>query len=212
MTSRRALIVGHCLITLPVVTFLVSAITMARRAASPYSTMSFPLGFVVAWLYWSIAAPRWRRWALSNVVDAHPNELLSRAASTGLLWRTGSVFERTELRPRDYQRTLATAQLLGALRRLQLEVAAAENDDWGANAFEEVQKHICPLIDNLEQSPIGTSTVRSLDALGAQLQVAINAGLMQMSDPLEEAAEQAHEALLVARSSWSENDSAEVAT
>jgi hypothetical protein len=50
----------------------------------------------VAWVWWSYATPRWRRWALGHGVDA---TALQRVAERELLvWPRGHVFERTEFR------------------------------------------------------------------------------------------------------------------
>ena len=57
------------------------------------------VGFVLAWLWWSLAVPRWRRWALARVAD--PAELERLAVATGLQWKRDSFFSRTELPPRD---------------------------------------------------------------------------------------------------------------
>ena len=59
----------------------------------------FGVGFVLAWLWWSLAVPRWRRWALGRGVD--PDELQNLAQKVGLVWRRGSFFEKTELPPRE---------------------------------------------------------------------------------------------------------------
>jgi hypothetical protein len=52
--------------------------------------------FVAAWLWWSFAAPRWRRWAYRRVSDL---QLLEELAVAGnLVWRASHPLTRTELR------------------------------------------------------------------------------------------------------------------
>ena len=55
-------------------------------------------GPVVAWLWWSVAVPRWRDWALGSGVD--PDELQDWAEDAKLVWPVGSFWERTEFRKR----------------------------------------------------------------------------------------------------------------
>lgn len=57
------------------------------------------LAIALAWLYWSIALPRWREWALRAGAD--PEETQRLAMNAGITWPKGSVFEKTELPPRD---------------------------------------------------------------------------------------------------------------
>ena len=52
--------------------------------------------FVSAWLWWSIAVPRWRLWAYERVEDIQ--ELKRRAAAAMLIWPDGSIFSRTEIK------------------------------------------------------------------------------------------------------------------
>ena len=58
--------------------------------------LAIPIGFVLAWLIWSIMITKWRIWAFEKVRNVH--ELKKRAVEENLIWREGSVFEKTELR------------------------------------------------------------------------------------------------------------------
>ena len=53
-------------------------------------------GFVLAWLWWSISVPRWRRWAYGRVEDIAL--LKEKAVGTGLIWRDGHFFRKTEIK------------------------------------------------------------------------------------------------------------------
>ncbi len=55
------------------------------------------LGAILAWPWWSVSVPRWRRWALARGVDAH--KLQKAAVMTGLVWPKGWIFEKTEIPP-----------------------------------------------------------------------------------------------------------------
>ena len=60
--------------------------------------------FVAAWLWWSVALPRWRVWAIENVED--PGELILRAIGAQLMWPPGHFLELTEIRPRELENRL----------------------------------------------------------------------------------------------------------
>ncbi|TFF38023.1 hypothetical protein [Mucilaginibacter psychrotolerans] len=53
------------------------------------------LSFIAAWLYWSVAIPKWRLWAFANVRNVH--QLKSRAIKEKLIWPDGSIFNKTEI-------------------------------------------------------------------------------------------------------------------
>ena len=59
-----------------------------------------------AWLWWSVAAPKWRLWALQNV-DDWP-KLEQAAIANNLIWPRGSIFNLTEIKS-SAQRTLERA-------------------------------------------------------------------------------------------------------
>jgi hypothetical protein len=59
----------------------------------------FSGGFVAAWVYWSFAIPRWRRWARRRGAPAE--ELQRLAVEANLVWPKGSIFEKTEFRVHD---------------------------------------------------------------------------------------------------------------
>lgn len=56
------------------------------------------VGFVSAWLSWSIMITKWRIWAFENVEDLQG--LKEMAISQRLIWPDGGIFEKTEIRTR----------------------------------------------------------------------------------------------------------------
>ena len=109
MSPVKAVVVGHLIVNGPVVVIIAlvgwvgNAVIGSRQA---WAT-SWPIGWVVgllagcavAWVWWSWSVPRWRRWAIKQ--GAAPDQLQRLAAATLLVWPEGSIFERTEFRPRD---------------------------------------------------------------------------------------------------------------
>ncbi len=51
-------------------------------------------GFILGWTWWCHSVPRWRRWTHQRGVN--PDRLQKWAVITGLVWRKGSWFEKTE--------------------------------------------------------------------------------------------------------------------
>lgn len=59
--------------------------------------VSFPLGFISGWLWWSYSVPRWRKWALQQP-GVTPDDLQAAAEAALLVWPKGHVFEKTEFK------------------------------------------------------------------------------------------------------------------
>jgi hypothetical protein len=99
LTPKRAVLLGHLIVSLPVVTImgLVPLLGFALGGRN-WAMIGFVLGFIVAWLWWSIFVPRWREWARSQGADEERTQSL--AERSLLVWPKGSIFEKTEFRPR----------------------------------------------------------------------------------------------------------------
>jgi hypothetical protein len=100
LNARRAVQRGSLLINGPVSVimaagFLTGALVFGN---SPLALVPGAAGFVAAWLWWSYATPRWRRWALRRGVDP---EQLQRLAEFKLVWPKGWFLEKTEFRIPD---------------------------------------------------------------------------------------------------------------
>lgn len=85
--------------------------------------ISFLLGIILAWVWWSYQTPRWRLWALQHVDDIA--KLHQTAVAVGIEWPYGSIFEYTEIKPYalQYEETkrLAHYYLLQFARLLDQE-------------------------------------------------------------------------------------------
>lgn len=110
ISAKAAIARGQLLVNGPVMLLLVGPGTAAlllggRTAGAPLVGFAFVGGFVLAWLWWSLAVPRWRVWAYERVEDVA--ELKRQAVVGGLLWPDGSFFERTEIRTSAQKRRIA---------------------------------------------------------------------------------------------------------
>jgi len=91
----KAILAGWLVVNVPVViimlTVLLIGMAIERNAWWLFLTIAFFLG----WTWWSFIIPRWRRWAVSRGAPA--DRLQRWAVISGLVWRKGSAFEKTEL-------------------------------------------------------------------------------------------------------------------
>ena len=99
LTPKRAVLLGHLVISLPVVIImglvpLLGCILRGQNGAM----IGVALGLLVAWLWWSIFVPRWREWARSRGIDEERTQSL--AERSLLVWPKGSILGKTEIRPR----------------------------------------------------------------------------------------------------------------
>lgn len=98
LSVSKAIAVGQICVTGGV--FFVAGLTVAVCRMFGFFDWggALLLGAVLAWPWWSISVPRWRRWALARGVDAR--KLQKAAVCTGLVWPRGWIFEKTEIPPR----------------------------------------------------------------------------------------------------------------
>lgn len=98
-----AVLIGQLIVNVPVLLIIgggiVVSIFVFALGNFLLSIILIFLGPLVAWLWWSLTVPRWRRWAHRRVAD--PNKLQKLAVATGLVWSKGSVFEKTEFKLKD---------------------------------------------------------------------------------------------------------------
>jgi hypothetical protein len=110
MNAREAVMKGQLVINGPVILIILlgcgASYRYFDRALANHNAQhvavacaGFLLSIALAWLYWSVAVPRWREWALNSGAD--PEEIQRLAVRTGIVWPKGWVFEKTELPPRS---------------------------------------------------------------------------------------------------------------
>jgi hypothetical protein len=95
----KAVLIGHLIVTVPVLIIILGISFLGRILAPSYSFLFLFVGFILAWAWWSLMVPRWRRWALKNGAPA--DRLQKWAAATGLVWPKGWIFEKTEFKAKD---------------------------------------------------------------------------------------------------------------
>ncbi|MEZ4587666.1 MAG: hypothetical protein R2909_14830 [Gemmatimonadales bacterium] len=135
--------------------------------------------FAATWAYWSLVAPQWRLWALARVTNVSSDRLLALAVKNGILWRAGSLFERTEARLGNYRAQQARATLLGASKRFSTSLSDALEDDWGINAIEELQRHLAAFLSAFATRPRDPAAEQAaVGAFAAQLLVHQRAGVL----------------------------------
>jgi len=94
----KAVLVGWLVVNIPVIIIMAGVLLIGMGIDANVWWLSLSIGFFLGWAWWSYMIPRWRRWAIQR---GAPAEKLQRwAFLTGLVWRKGSVFEKTEF-PND---------------------------------------------------------------------------------------------------------------
>ena len=66
-------------------------------------------GFIMAFLYWSVAATKWRIWAFSNVRNVH--QLQTRALDYSIISEPGGFWEKMEFKTKKEKATWAKLKL-----------------------------------------------------------------------------------------------------
>lgn len=59
------------------------------------------ISILVGWTWWSYKIVKWKYWAFSQLTVEDSYELYSKAIEVGLIWPTGSIFNKTEIWTKD---------------------------------------------------------------------------------------------------------------
>ncbi|HYD88615.1 MAG TPA: hypothetical protein VEA80_14165 [Vitreimonas sp.] len=109
--------------------WLVGVFAPALSPASPATAAPYVAAlvtpYVSAWLWWSLAIPRWRLWALERVEDWP--RLRAAAIEAKLIWA-----ETTPL-----QRRFAATEIWTKAQRLRLEQLRAARGETGGSPFNQ---------------------------------------------------------------------------
>ena len=102
LSVKKAIVIGLIVVNGPVFALLAAGailgVTAGGGVVTTASIAAFVAGLGLAWLWWSLAVPRWRAWAQRRGAD--PAGLQKWGEIVGLVWPKGWIFERTELPPR----------------------------------------------------------------------------------------------------------------
>jgi hypothetical protein len=103
MTIKRAVQVGTLAINVPVFIIIISTPFLLALTKWPWLALPgfFIIGFPLAWLYWSVAVPKWKMWAYPRVDNVA--ELKKSAIRASLIWPDGSVFNKTEIKTKKWR-------------------------------------------------------------------------------------------------------------
>ena len=102
ISIEKAIWKGHKMITFPVMIIIVSVIGFGlflekKRLIPSWSNgVTLVSGISLGWLYWSFIITKWRIWAFERVENIE--ELKRQAIEGNLIWKDGSIFEKTEIR------------------------------------------------------------------------------------------------------------------
>lgn len=111
MSLSRVIWVGLLVVNGPVLfllcgpLFIFARLVEGEAISRSYNWLGllvFGVGFVLAWLWWSLSVPKWRLWAYQRVESIAA--LKARAIAVGLIWPEGHFFERTEIKSREHAR------------------------------------------------------------------------------------------------------------
>lgn len=92
----KAIMVGWLVVNIPAIAIMLASLLIGFAIEPKAWWLFFSVGFILGWTWWSRSVPRWRRWAHNR--GANPDRLQKWGVITGLVWRKGSVFEKTEQR------------------------------------------------------------------------------------------------------------------
>lgn len=115
-SEEHAITIGQIYVTLPVYLIMMSLLTsifwhpdlkgmFSDENITFKLTQLLPiLAIPCAWLYWSVAIPKWKFWAYSRVSDVHL--LKSIAIEQNLIWPDNHIFEKTEICSQETRRKI----------------------------------------------------------------------------------------------------------
>jgi hypothetical protein len=92
----KAVVIGHLFITVPVLIIIIASFIGGPLLYGGSRWLYLLGGSLIAWLFWAIAIPQWRKWVVAQNTDYEKVKEL--AVKTGLIWKEGSIFEKTEFR------------------------------------------------------------------------------------------------------------------
>ena len=90
----------------PLMTFVISSTLIAYwitkdilklQTADIITTVFLFVFIFIGWIWWSYKIVKWKYFAFSKLTIDESYELYSKAIDVGLIWPTGSIFNKTEI-------------------------------------------------------------------------------------------------------------------
>lgn len=105
---KQRLIINKGLLTVygPLVSFVVLSGFIAKWIATDILKSDFVdiiiaitilISICIGWIWWSYKIVKWKIWAFSQVEPVNSYKLYENAIGVGLIWPTGSIFNKTEI-------------------------------------------------------------------------------------------------------------------
>lgn len=130
MTVQQAITRGQFVVNVPVVLIIATGIfgtlwyAESIGASGAWAILGFLVSIPIAWLYWSLVAPKWLLWAYQNVDNQAA--LRYRAEQSSLIYRRGHRFERTMIMSNEARAALNL-----------FEIGQREQNKFGLDEAEE---------------------------------------------------------------------------
>lgn len=122
------------------------------------------MGFVLAWLWWSISVPKWRLWTLQRVENI--SQLYMKAVQAGLMWPRGHFFEKTEIRSNTHAIQEQELELIYYLKVLNDDLASVSKELITAS---HVLQNSLSLPNSLEEKLAATENLKELLSINGNL-------------------------------------------
>ena len=103
ISEAKAIKIGLLVVNGPVLLLMFAppaVVLLIAPNAGVWAVLTFAIGWICAWLWWSVSVPKWRLWAFERVENIA--KLKQIAVSAGLTWPDGHFFERTEIKSKAH--------------------------------------------------------------------------------------------------------------
>lgn len=106
MKQRQLINKGLLTVYGPLVSFVVFSGFIAKWIATDILKSDFVdiiiaitilISICIGWIWWSYKIVKWKIWAFSQVEPVNSYKLYENAIGVGLIWPTGSIFNKTEI-------------------------------------------------------------------------------------------------------------------
>ena len=90
---------GLISVYLPVLFFVISCVLLGELLMFKDIIIAFILlvSIAISWIWWGYQVVKWKYWAFSSVSEEESHKLYIKAIEVGLIWPSGSLFNKTEI-------------------------------------------------------------------------------------------------------------------